>query len=161
MASPWNLKHRRRPERSSWGKSEYQQPFRSACSCSQRVTAPFLSPRPSHSHHRLLSGYSCTFIQYRAESKADCSLETQRTETISDKPKISGDQNLTMINTLIKLISIAHFSNKKVQRALHDQNNINTSSAIMKTSNRHYMLSSAIVKIFNTNCQVKYVKNYS
>ncbi|KAM7403137.1 hypothetical protein PAMA_003857 [Pampus argenteus] len=27
MASLWNLKHRHGPERSSWGKSEYQQPF--------------------------------------------------------------------------------------------------------------------------------------
>lgn len=31
MASHWNLKHGHGPERSSWGKSEYQQPFRSAC----------------------------------------------------------------------------------------------------------------------------------
>lgn len=44
MASLWNLKHQHRPERSSWGKSEYQQPFRSACTCSLHVTAPFSSP---------------------------------------------------------------------------------------------------------------------
>lgn len=44
MASLWNLKHWHRPERSSWGKSEYQQPFRSACTCSLCVTAPFSSP---------------------------------------------------------------------------------------------------------------------
>lgn len=44
MASLWNLKHRHRPESSSWGKSEYQQPFRSACTCLLHVTAPFSSP---------------------------------------------------------------------------------------------------------------------
>lgn len=62
MASLWNLKHRHRPERSSWGKSEYQQPFRSACTCSLRVTAPFCSPSPHSQRQKGFSGVIYTLV---------------------------------------------------------------------------------------------------
>lgn len=63
MASLWNLKHRHRPERSSWGKSEYQQPFRSACTCSPHVTAPFSStPTPRGETQRAISEVIYTLV---------------------------------------------------------------------------------------------------
>ena len=62
MASLWNLKHRHRPERSSSGKSEYQQPFRSACTCSPRVTAPFSSPSPHSQRQRAFSEVIYTLV---------------------------------------------------------------------------------------------------
>lgn len=62
MASLWNLKHRHRPERSSWGKSEYQQPFRSACTCSPHITAPFSSPTPRSQRQRAFSEVIYTLV---------------------------------------------------------------------------------------------------